>query len=232
MLFKGTTHIPNVGIATPPEGGNPNENLVKQIAGTGTGVLDLSNETFTDVVSHAFAYSTWSEVKLPNTVSNMAGNVFNTASITAFNWPTSLVNVSTCLGYMFYTCASLLSITIPTTTYINRSNWTNSQFSSTFAYCTAITNIDIGTQSAGTGTYEFTFANNIFGSNSYSALPNLTSLTLRRTTLINFANNTTAAGYLQNSLTNSNLVIYVPSILVSEYQAHEAWGQFNISAIS
>lgn len=231
MIYKGNTLIPQLVVETQSEG-NINENLVKQITGTDTGVLDLSNETFTNVISHAFAYSTWSEVKLPNTVSNMAGNVFNNASITTFNWPTSLVDVRLCLGYMFYTCTSLLSVTIPTTTYINRSNYATSEFSSTFAYCTAITNIDIGTQSAGSGTYEFVFSNNTFGSNSYSGLPNLTSLTLRRTTLIDFSNNTTAAGYLQNSLTNSNLVIYVPSNLVSEYQAHEAWGQFNISAIS
>ena len=232
MLYKGSTRIPNVGIISGGGGtSNPNENLVKQISGTDDGILlDLSNETFTKLVAYAFYYSKWSEIILPDTVASMESYCFYNSRITTFKWPKGLVNLNASNDANWFSNSTLQSIIIPETTYAAKQYSYDALFYSSFLGCTNLQMIDFGVQTSGGNDY--VFSNYIFGSSYGGTLDSLTVIKLRRSTLIDFENNTTAATNLKRNLINSDLVIYVPSDLVESYKAHEAWGQFNIAAIS
>lgn len=92
-------------------GGGTSDELVKQLVQTRGGILTIPSDIgITAIGKHAFAYSSYNEIYLPEGVTEIHISAFYDSSIIKIGLPQSITKIAT---YAFGFCEYLRSITFP-----------------------------------------------------------------------------------------------------------------------
>ena len=174
--FRGNTNLKSLSIPKLKKCGT---NAFASILYSGS-YFDLSFPDLTDVGSYAFD-------------NNTALRSIDLPKVTDFG--------GTLNGYVFRSCANLVSVNLPNCTEIQ--NYT-------FASCSKLASIDLPKCTA-------------IGMAAFQTCTSLVSLTLRANSVCTIKSNTFSSSAIA---TNANARIYVPADLVDSYKAAQYWSNY------
>lgn len=139
-----------------PSSGGTSDELVKQLVQTRGGILTIPSDIgITSIAMHAFAYSSYNEINLPEGVTTINNSAFYDCSMSKIVLPQSITKIVT---YAFGFCENLRSITFPQnletiqSSAFSNCKWLSSVTfkgtpttidSTAFASCTRLTTINV-----------------------------------------------------------------------------------------